>query len=254
MKILTTFFMLNLLINPVQADVSKALREVIDIVNKSTKSPDGVCHTCRTDGKKRKKHPLPVNNKDFNERCRSFIKSDGSYGPWGTTIATYINKSEARKNIFFSPALPGMQSAPQTCPNWGNMDHEEKSEFWVWMFASIAQIESSCDPNSVNRRGVERNNPPTGLLQLDVLSHKRKWRGPNCKFPAGIAATQKVGNNLNCGLDIMQELLKGKKGEYKTGGRIFPERSQYWEKLRSSHSPTGGPIGRLIRKYPGCKL
>ena len=59
-------------------------------------------------------------------------------------------------------------------------------------------------------------------------------------------------NQINCSMDIMKEILKGRKGMYHGNGRIFPTNS-YWEKLRPNHSGNGGPIGNLVRQFPPCK-
>lgn len=202
-------------------------------------------------------YPLPVNQYEFNKRCENFIKPDGSIGPWGTHIENYILESDQEtKDLFFSQAMPGMDgSEPYTCRNWGNMTEEQKTHFWVWTFASIAQIESSCKKDAVNKSSAVPNqyDYPRGLLQLNTLKKNRSWRGANCKFSSEIADVIKPENQIMCGLDIMRELLLGKKGEYKSNGKIFPTNS-YWEKLRPNHSKTGGPIGKLVRKYPGCKL
>ena len=130
-----------------------------------------------------KKYPLPETPSTFNKRCRSFIKLDGNFGEWGQMIITYINKYESRQKLFYSPALPGMQTNPRTCPNWGNMDYNQKAQFWVWTFASIAHVESSCDSRSVNWGSVPNpNDRPRALFQLNTLKSQRSWRGPTVNF------------------------------------------------------------------------
>lgn len=196
---------------------------------------------------------LPVGNKGFNSRCRNFINSKGEYGPWGQMITSYLKSNPNVKERFFSNALPGMESSPQTCPMWGKLNNKQKEKFWVWTMASISQVESSCDNRAVNSDSnvPYRNDLPRGLFQLNTLRSKRSWRGPNCKFPTGAEHVYKPENSIACSLDIMDELLKGRSGEYKSNGKIFPTNS-YWEKLRS-RSSRGGPIGKLIRLYPACK-
>ena len=150
--------------------------------------------------------------KTFNKKCQSFIKTDGTYGTWGTYISDYIKKDES---LFFSPDLLGMQSVPRTCPNWGKIDDKTKMQFWVWMMASIAQVESSCLTTAVNTGVVPNSSDrPRGLFQLPTLRKSRSWRGENCKFPTGHLNTTKAKNNILCSMDIMKEILKGKKGVY----------------------------------------
>lgn len=194
--------------------------------------------------------------KFFNTRCYAFIDANGDYGSYGKIIRDYINAKGGADSRFFSDALPGMESAPRTCPKWGRLSDSDKMKFWVWTFASIAQIESSCDRKSVNSGRVPNaSDRPRGLLQLNTLKNKRDWRGPNCKFPT-LDSNREYGvydakNSLRCGLDIMDELLKGQNGEYRSNGKIFPTNS-YWEKLRPNHSSTGGPIGELVRQFSPC--
>lgn len=214
----------------------------------------GGCHNCEKNTPLRpERSKIPIGKNRFNQKCSSFIDSNGDYGPWGKMIVSYIKSNKNVNNRFLTNALPGMESSPQTCPMWGTLTDTEKEKFWVWTMASIAQVESSCDTNSVNTGSSVpyKNDRPRGLFQLNTLKSKRSWRGPNCKFPTGAVHVYKPENSIACSMDIMDELLKGKKGEYKSNGKIFPTNS-YWEKLRSSKT-RGGPIGKLIRLYPPCK-
>lgn len=235
-------------------DINDLFNQVQEAVSNAGNSQEAGCPHC-VDGETRlKKLPLPIGGRNFNAKCTSFIKSDGTYGEWGKLIVKYLNKTDERKERFFSPALPGMQTVPRSCPNWGNMTNDQKGQFWVWTFASIAQVESSCDKRSVNNGSVPNpSDRPRGLFQLNTLRSARSWRGPNCRFPSGAENVYIAANSIHCSLDIMSEILKGRSGEYRGNGKIFPTNS-YWEKLRPNHSSTGGDIGRLVRMFPGCKL
>lgn len=242
---------------------AKAQFEVINSTNRDIQrvgsAPSAACHDCRTDNSyqvdtialptTRQRNGLP----HFNSDCTSFIRSNGTYGPWGVTIRDYIVAKGGADSRFFSDALPGMESIPRTCPRWGQLSEQEKMKFWVWVMASIAQVESSCNTRSVNLGRVPNpNDRPRGLFQLNTLKSNRSWRGPNCGFPSGAENVYNATNSIKCSMDIMDELLKGQSGEYKSNGKIFPTNS-YWEKLRPNHSSNGGPIGRLIRQYAPCQ-
>jgi hypothetical protein len=236
------------------SDVSK----INEIVNKSTNAPDGSCHDCRTSSNNNINIPLPTKHVRgelyFNNKCTNFIKDNGKLGDWGKMIDDYIEEKGGAKSQFLKDEVQGMTAAPKTCPNWYNLNSEERKRFWVWMFASIAQVESSCDQTQVNNGKVPNpSDRPRGLFQLNTLKKNREWRGSNCKFPSGAAHTTKPKNQIRCSMDIMNEILKGKGGMYKANGKIFPTNS-YWEKLRPNHSQSGGPIGELVRKFPLCKL
>lgn len=233
-----------------------------DTIRGAGSAPSGECHSCRTDDSHQiagislpTTRPRNGSRDWFNPACNSFIQSNGSYGPWGKLIVDYINGSQRRKSDFFDDAILGMESAPRTCPNWGRLSDDAKMKFWVWMMASIAQVESSCDPASVNTGRVP--NPadrPRGLFQLNTLNTRaspRSWRGDNCDFPSGPTATANPTNNVKCAIGIMYEYVKSPRGQYSSQRKIFPTNS-YWEKLRTNHSSSGGPIGKLIRQYPPC--
>jgi hypothetical protein len=192
---------------------------------------------------------LPVGDRLFNSRCRNFIRSNGSYGPWGQHIVDYLNDNPRKGNAFFAGGMRGMVTSPGICPNWPNLSAAHKTKFWVWTMASIAHVESSCDQNSVNRGRVPNpSDRPRGLLQLNSLRRERRWRGRNCRFPTNGTDPE---DQLSCGMDIMYELIRIPVGLYGGTSRIYPNNS-YWEKLRPSHSRTGGDIGRLMRMYEPC--
>lgn len=172
--------------------------------------------------------------------CTGFIKSDGSYGSQGRIVYDYISGSDRREN-FMNP-----NHIEEACPNWGNFSEREKEHFWVWTIASIAWDESRCVSGRRNTRAT--NGVAVGLLQLNEDRGGRSWRGPNCR----VASVREDANNLKCGLDIMEELLEGRSGEYQGSGAIFRSsrrNTSYWEKLKR---PNGGAIGSLIRSYPRC--
>lgn len=256
-KLFISFFLIFITQNAMAQ--FKVINRTNATIGKSTSAPSSNCHDCRTDDShtsdritfttKRRDDGLP----HFNTACVGFIKSDGTYGEWGTIIQDYIVAKGGASSRFFSNGLPGMETDPRTCPRWGQLTEQEKMKFWVWTMASIAQVESSCNTRSVNLGSVPNpSDRPRGLFQLNTLKANRSWRGPNCKFPSGAENVYNAKNSILCSLDIMDELLKGRAGEYKSNGKIFPTNS-YWEKLRSNHSNNGGPIGKLVRQYGPCQ-
>jgi hypothetical protein len=200
------------------------------------------------------KIPFPALPEDFNvsykpdeNKCVNFIKAEEDsegYGPWGEIVVKYLDE-QGDDSVFFSNDLAGMDSGVNACPNWTGMTINEKKHFWVWVKASIAKIESSCDTKA--RNGEATNGVAIGLVQLDERKAQRSWRGENCKVASVIAAK----DNLRCGMDILGELLKGKKGEYKGNGELWGRRSSsYWQHLRLKN---GGGISDLILLNPYCK-
>ena len=174
--------------------------------------------------------------------CTNFIKNDGSYGPWGDVVKTYVTDKSVSARFLGD----NVAHITHACPKWSRLNKDQRTHFWVWSIAAIAWDESRCRANARNSRAS--NGVAVGLLQMEETKSQRSWRGPNCSVSSVAGATE----NLKCGLDIMAELLLGQRGEYKgrgalmyTGGR----NTSYWEKLRHSG---GGTIGDRIKSHPLC--
>lgn len=260
MKTLVIFFLsFNLYANETTPySTAQFLEEINVVIDQVVAPPEEPCIDCKVeDNLISEADPLPTTFRRgslyFNKMCENFVKEDGSLGVWGDMIVNYIENTEGASDIYLYDEVRGMTASPYTCPNWYNLNNQQRKRFWVWMFASIAQVESSCDPTKVNTGPVpDATDRPTGLFQLNQVKRNRMWRGENCKFETGYTATIKPENQIKCSMDIMMEILKGRRGIYRGSGRIFPTNS-YWEKLRPNHSQTGGPIGELVRNYPPCK-
>lgn len=196
------------------------------------------------------KKPFPKLSEEFKNKsdaCLNFITSNGdtgTFGPWGEAIVNYLD-DKGNDSIFFSADLTGMSSGVAACPNWKEMSGDEKKHFWVWVMASISTIESRCNPNA--RNGASTNGVAVGLVQLDERHSQRSWRGQNCK----VRSVTNSKDNLRCGMDILGELLKGQRGEYKGNGELWGKKSSsYWQHLRLKD---GGGISDLIQLNPYCK-
>lgn len=189
---------------------------------------------------------LPGLDDDFfknGANCASFISESGEYGSWGKVIVEYIRKSPD-KELFIGKDLRGMGPPQEICPNWPNLTVDEREHFWVWTIASIAWKESTC--NAKSRNGNATNGVAVGLLQLDEKPKARSWRGKNCS----VKTVTDPQNNIKCGLDILQEILKADEGDYRSNGLLYGKKNNsYWEQLRRQN---GGKIGELIRTHPLC--
>lgn len=198
-------------------------------------------------GEENKDPAIPPLVKEFALKgdCRKFISTDeeGGYGPWGKEIIKYLADKD-EESVFFREDQEGMVNGIKACPNWKDMNRAEKEHFWVWTFASIASIEASCKEKSGNPKAT--NGTAVGLMQLESRQSQRAWRGPNCN----VNSVNDAKNNLRCGMDIMEELLKGKEGEYKGNGQLWGNKSSYWQHLKKKD---GGHISDLIALNPFCK-
>lgn len=255
MKLLFLLVITGVVLMPSTHAEQKTIGHLNELVRQVGTPPCAACEANKgSKSSGRYKIPMTPRSKNdatyFNKDCTKFIKEDGTYGVWGEEIETYINKKGREDSRFLGDHIPGMSSAPFTCPNWKKLSADDRINFWVWMIASMAMVESTCNVKALNVGSAipDRTDPPRGLMQLNSLKSGRSWRGPNCKFANnGMGAIDQI----RCSMDIMEQVLKGKTGHYKSNGMIFPTNS-YWEKLRPRHSSNGGPIGKLARRFPPC--
>lgn len=176
--------------------------------------------------------------------CEDFIQSDGSYGSWGKEVVSYFDSHDS--SLFLKDEFPGMRAGISSCPNWHNMNQDQRKHYWVWVMASIARVESTCNPMA--RNGKATHGVAVGLMQLNEKPSARKWRGGNCRG----AEVLSVRKNLHCSLDIMSELLSAADGRYESNGQLWGKGSaSYWKRLREESD--GGEIGEFIRLHPFCE-
>lgn len=181
-----------------------------------------------------------------NADCTNFIKSDGSYGPWGKIIERYILE-EDNGAFLLSDYLEAVKPANGACKNWHNLTEKQRVHFWVWTMASIAWRESTCKPDNHNPKASD-GYMGMGLFQMNELRSSRYWRGKYCNV-SNIVTPQ---NNIGCSLDIMTELLRGQDGVHKTNGKLYgPGSNSYWEQLKNN--AYGSEIGHRIRQFPLCQ-
>lgn len=185
--------------------------------------------------------PLDASFSGRGADCSAFISSNGSLGPLGQTIADSI-VARGPNSPLLADNRPGMSDGIRACPKWRQLSQQDRIHFWVWTFTAIAWDESTCMPNARNANAT--NGVAVGLMQLDEQLSARSWRGPNCRSRSVAGATQ----NVLCSLDIMEELMKGRQGVYKTNGHLWGSNS-YWQKLRARD---GGNIGRMVKTFTPC--
>ena len=226
-----------------EAGVKRCIKEFSSSTRKIGEAP----HICTSNlvGTTRDCPPLSASFSRDGADCSKFIADSGTsgFGPWGNNVVEYLNEKGAN-SIFLSNNIPGMSEGIRACPNWNRLSQDEKKYFWVWVMASIAQVESRCNSNARNHNAS--NGIAAGLYQLDERQVMRNWRGPNCT----VKNILEPRSNIRCGLDIMEALLSGKQGVYKTNGELWgPNSRSYWQHLRHR---TGGDIGSLVKQNPYC--
>lgn len=179
--------------------------------------------------------------------CSKFITDNGEYGEYGLILKEALEE-KGRDSHMYADDRPGMEDSPYTCPAWKSLSYEMRLRFWVWTFASIAWDESRCNHRARNPNAT--NGTAIGLLQLDQARSARRWRGVNCE-PKDISPPR---NNLRCGVDIMEELMRGKDGVYKASGKLWGDTS-YWEKLkRRPNIKNPSAVASRILEFPACQV
>ena len=177
--------------------------------------------------------------------CSKFITDTGDYGEYGQILKTALEE-KGRDSHLFADDRPGMEDSPYVCPAWKALPYEMRIRFWIWTFTSIAWDESKCEADARNPNAT--NGTAVGLLQLDEKRSARKWRGENC----GVADIRSPEHNLRCGVDIMEELMRGKEGVYQSSGKLWGDTS-YWQKLkRRPNLDNPSSVASRILEFPAC--
>lgn len=177
--------------------------------------------------------------------CTGFVKPNGTPGELGNVIVKHI-QGMGDKGLFFKKDLPG---AKKLCPNWDQLTKEEMAYFWMWFMAAISWKETTCGANTVNKAAT--HGVAVGHLQLNQNKKDRSWRGGSSGNSCAASEVTSDANNLKCGLEILNEQLKGKNGLYKGNGELFGKgANSYWQALRTS---TGDKVTEFMKDFPFCK-
>ena len=176
--------------------------------------------------------------------CSQYIDTDGKLGPLGKTIVSHIDSINDPQ--YYRNDSLGIQMA---CPNWVNLTKEQKAYYWVWLFAAISWKESTCGAALLNKKAT--HGTAAGILQLNQSAKDRAWRGGDSGNSCAVPNIKPDEANVKCGIEIMNEQLKGKSGVYEGNGTVFGRGAHsYWQHLRQKK---GGLIMDKVRDFPLCK-
>lgn len=186
-------------------------------------------------------------SKKFSDKgadCSGFVNSEGKFGPRGKIIVNHIN-SMGSKALFYRKDLLGAQLV---CPNWANLSNEQRAYFWVWFIAGLSWKETTCGANTVNSNAT--HGTAVGLLQMNQNRSDRHWRGGSSGNSCAVANVKPDDANLKCGLEILNEQLKGQNGIYEGNGALYGRSAHaYWQDIRRSNST----VIRMMADFPPCK-
>lgn len=191
-------------------------------------------------------------SQDFYDKgrtgCDNFISPEGEYGPYAHQVINHIKTYPYSENEFLKEKFPGMTDGLNICPNWKKLNIQQKFDFWVWAFASISWDESKCLPNRVNNRASD--GIAVGLFQLNKSKKKRYWRGGSKRKACTVDNVMPDGANIECSVEIMHEILRGKQGEYKGNGALYGKQAaSYWQSFRSDKQTDAT---KLLANFPPC--
>jgi hypothetical protein len=190
----------------------------------------------------------------FSSLCSEFIDSEGNYGETGLMMYEAMQQVErTNRGVAADGSLnPGGCSFKnnfdfgRACPNYQYMNGMQKDHVWVWLWASIAQAESSCDPakdaEGIFNEVLGRNNLADGLFGLEYSADTRRVAGRDPRFCPHVAESD--SKNLffqsRCAVSIMYDRFCNSS---------VVNADSYWEQLRSSQRE----VTQLMQRHPLCQ-
>jgi len=131
------------------------------------------------------------------------------------------------------------------CPQYLNMNSDDKTKFWALFMGSVAWPESAWDPKTMYMEPAPLYYYSIGLLQLSY--QKDEGHGEECQFPSQEAVKDPL-RNLRCGLKIMENQVRNRK-------KLFtPDEFYYWSVLKSKTSEVKKPfLANVSKIIPACQ-
>lgn len=181
----------------------------------------------------------------YNARCKNFITDEGKLGPWGQlAMKAFDAVDQPFKKEFGQSCFYEAMDVSDVCPNFKNFDMAKKKLFWAYVLASIAQDESSCDPNGRNHSAP--NSIADGLFQLEYARHVRAGRDKKfCKTDRAYETT-KMDFQLECTASILRDV-------HCKNNRRLTYHGGYWQELRKYPGKPDRNIVKLIKGFPSCR-
>ncbi len=179
--------------------------------------------------------PIIPDAKNWNPRCTKFIDETGRLGEWGQHLYESL-RTDSFSTYFRTDVISDM---PVMCSKIADVevDESEQKMFWIYLVASMAMSESSCNPKiDVNGLFDEEKGEyriASGLLQL----HKGNTKSYGCKKIDTLNAL----DNLSCGITILEKQLSKEAQIFVKPGRT------YWQVLHNNKS--GKKVKRLMQPY-----
>jgi hypothetical protein len=174
----------------------------------------------------------------MHERCKTFIKPDGSLGEWGLALTSAID--HIGNDCFYS----NTKLFEHVCPNYKNLTASEHRQFIAFFFAAIGDSENTgatklgCDPNA-DLDGIASMAPEGGMFLIEKSAHVRWSLGLDPTMCVKNTADFKSpGFQANCAAARFKQIH--------CGSTTHGFNQSYWASLRR------GDAQKVIEKFPGC--
>ncbi len=158
----------------------------------------------------------------FHARCNNFINENG-LGEWGQYMVAAAKK--VAKNCFYNRGV-----FDNICPGYRRLPEAKKNAFIAVLFASIAQVESTCRPWA---QAQGSNDLADGLFQLEYSRSQRQESGRNrewCKTDRPVD-TQSLTFQSECAVSIVEDTVCA-------WNSFITHSDGYWQKLRNQREIT----------------
>lgn len=165
--------------------------------------------------------------KGYGERCQNFADETGM-GKWSTYIIDEMTPDR------YPDLYNGADDLNNLCPNYSNLNDDEKELVWVVVLNSMVLLESSCNASPPPAMGPKGR--AVGLLQL----LKGDERGAGCNNGDG----ESVERTLRCGLTNLNKQLNHIK-------RLFTNKA-HWAVLRTNIDGKYKIIQSAIEQFGLC--
>lgn len=202
--------------------------------------------------------------------CREFIGETGFVNDQSVGLMIYEAMKEVEKANAQATNVRGQITGPpstckfendisfgRACPNYPDLSPLQKQHVWLWLWAGIAQAESSCDiekeTKGIFNEALQRYNIASGLFGLEDSMDTRKTNGRDPRFcspDAPVPSVSQIKNNPEKRLELQffQTRCAASTMFDTSCGKTFYGLHSYWEESLSFSRK----VSDLIARHPLC--
>lgn len=177
--------------------------------------------------------------------CHKFIKANGSLGRLGQKIIDNFEQFKELENELLSDEAGTKAGMSYVCPQFSQLERDQRIQFWIWTLASLALYESTCGYDTEN----SQNTLTVGLYQLNKIASDRLPRALVQNKYCAQASSQDLeddSNNLLCAMDFIRDSFSGRVQGFEPG---LISKVQQFQKFKDRNSN----LIRLIKKFKLCQ-